>query len=170
MATKYKRSKLLVDKAFQIRLLVRMGGYFFLYILTILHVGFVIEIMTGLAADVLRVDVGQAYIDFLLKYKPLLFSFILIAPVIFYDLLKFSNRVAGPLFRARRVMLEMADGKPVSEFVARKNDLMTELFQAFNRLINAWNAKKPVDQAPKSGDAKAETNGKPAASTHSAIV
>src|SRR5687767_13213638 len=134
---KYKRSKLLVDKPFQFRLLGRMVMYFVIYMLTMIHVGFVIEVMQNLASDGLRVGVIDAYFEFLVKYKPLLFSFVIIAPIIVYDLLKFSNRVAGPLFRCRRVMIDLAEGKQVNEFVPRKGDLMAELFAAFNVLIRA---------------------------------
>ena len=38
-------------------------------------------------------------------------------------------------------MLEMASGKPVPEFKPRKQDLMPELFDAFNTLIKQCNAR-----------------------------
>ena len=161
---KYKRSKLLVDRPFQFRLLGRMIAYFVIYMLTMIHVGFVIEVMQNLASDGLEVGVVDAYVQFLIKYKPILFSFVIIAPIIIYDLLKFSNRVAGPLFRCRRVMIELAEGKPVTEFVPRKGDLMAELFAAFNVLIRAITNRReshPVQQL---------ANGAPARETQSATV
>jgi hypothetical protein len=45
---------------------------------------------------------------------------------------KFSNRIAGPLYRCRRVMRDMAAGKIVPAFKARENDLMKEVFDVFN--------------------------------------
>lgn len=155
---KYKRSRLLVDKAFQLRLLVRMGMYFVIYMLTMLHVGFVIEVMQNLASEGLQMDVGDAYLAFLWKYRPLLFSFVIIAPILVYDLLKFSNRVAGPLYRCRRIMLDLAEGKPVTEFVPRKGDFMKELFEAFNVLIKAVTERRETEPANR------HANGKPATS------
>jgi hypothetical protein len=43
-------------------------------------------------------------------------------------------------------MLEMASGKTVAPFEPRKRDFMGELFQAFNALITAWNARVGSEQ------------------------
>ena len=57
------------------------------------------------------------------------------------NLLKFSHRVAGPLYRCGNLMRQMANGQAVSEFHPRKHDLMREFFQSFNALVKVWNAR-----------------------------
>jgi hypothetical protein len=138
---KFKRTRLWVDTPFQLRLLAATALYFVVYTVFVWHIGFVI--------DTLRTCLGQgpmkafsaAYAEYFWKQWPLILTFFLTTPLFLYDLLKLSHRVAGPLYRCRRVMLEMASGKAVPEFKPRKHDLMRELFAAFNSLITAWNAR-----------------------------
>jgi hypothetical protein len=141
-----KRTRLIVDPPVQFRLLGRLGAYLLVYTVTLLHVGFAIEVFE----KVVMADDGplvlNLYVDYLARQKALLIGIALIVPVLLYDLLKFSHRIVGPLFRVRRWMYDMAEGKAVREFVPRKHDLMTELFEAFNVLIKTCNAR--VGAAP----------------------
>jgi HAMP domain-containing protein len=166
MATKYNRTRLWVDPPFQFRLLLRMGFYLFLYTACIWHIAFLFEALAAFGADGTFKGLGTLYLEFLARQRPMLFALLLIAPIFLYDLLKFSHRVAGPLFRCRRVMQEMAEGKPVAEFTPRKRDLLGEFFQTFNALIRTWNARvetsteapaEPPGPAPgKNGSARPE--------------
>jgi hypothetical protein len=141
MRTKSRRGRLWVDRGFQLRLLLRMGFYFLLCISLVFLMDLVFELMAGFGDTLTaRGDAGRR-LQFLERQKYLLLAFGLALPIIFYDLLKFSHRVAGPLYRCRKVMQEMAGGKSVSEFKPRKHDLMPELFEAFNHLIKQWNAR-----------------------------
>ena len=141
MGQRFSRCRLWVDPPFQSRLLVRLGLYFLLYILVVVHVGFALQTMADLAATGARNDVGEAYLAYLVNQRILLITLVVTAPIIGYSMLKFSHRVAGPLFRCRKVMEEMAEGMAVPQFTARKHDLMRELIQAFNGLIRKWNDK-----------------------------
>src|SRR5262249_48664411 len=125
-----KRSRLWVDPGFQSRLLLRLVCYFVLFSFAVIHVGFVVQAMIEVGANGVRGGIDEFYVDYLGQQMPLLYSFLLIMPILLYDLLKFSHRLAGPLFRCRRVMQDMAEGKAVSEFRPRQFDLMPELFQA----------------------------------------
>jgi hypothetical protein len=140
MQTKYKRKRLWVD-SFQTFLLFRMGLYLLLYAAIVWHIGFVFNVVASLRANGLHAGFGGLYLEYLAALKPLLYAFLLTAPLLLFDMLKFSNRLAGPLYRCRKVMDEMAAGKPVAEFEPRKHDFMGELFRAFNGLIRAWNAR-----------------------------
>jgi hypothetical protein len=141
MAPQYKRSRLWVDPAFQLRLMLRIGGYFLLYILLVWHFGFFLDAMRGAVAGGANKPLTELYLEYFGKQQPLLIAMALLVPPFLYNLLRFSHRVAGPLFRCRAVMRDMADGKPVAEFHPRKGDLMRDLFDAFNALIRRWNAR-----------------------------
>jgi hypothetical protein len=136
-----KRSRLLVDPAVQFRLLSRLGAYLLIYTVALLHIGFAVEVLERILRDDNGVPVVNLYVDYPRQQKPLLVAMALLLPFLLSDLLKFSHRVVGPLFRCRKVMLDMAAGNRVGEFVTRKHDLMVELFEAFNVLIKAWNAR-----------------------------
>jgi hypothetical protein len=152
MRTEYKRSRLWVD-AIQTNLLFRMGFYLLLYAVIVWHIGFVFNVLTSLVANGIRKGFGEFYLEYLAAQKPLLYAFLLSAPVLLYDMLKFSNRIAGPLFRCRRVMDEMAAGKSVTEFQPRKHDFMGEFFRSFNALIRAWNARATTGTNGHAGEA-----------------
>lgn len=141
MSQDFKRSRLLVDPEFQTRLLQRMALYLVFFVVMGFHLCFFVEILVNVGREGPRADMGQLYGEFLQRQIPFLFSLVFLAPLFLYDMLKFSNRVAGPLFRCRKVMDDMTAGKHVDEFRPRKHDLMREFFQSFNSLIQAWNGK-----------------------------
>src|SRR5262245_4535771 len=98
MPQKFKRSRLLVDTAFQFRLLARMAFYLLAYTLVVFHIGFAFEVMATIASQGLGEGGGHLYLEYLERQRPLLFALVLITPILLYDLLKFSHRIAGPLF------------------------------------------------------------------------
>jgi hypothetical protein len=155
MANKPQRKRFLVDSTFQLRLLVRMVCYLLLWIIIVFHVSFLFQLGTKAATgEGLGSGAMGLYEDYLRQQKPVFISLIMITPLFLYDLLKFSHRLAGPLYRCRRVMGEMAAGKSVPPFKPRKQDLMPELFQSFNALISVWNAR--VDAGVNSSPVKPE--------------
>jgi hypothetical protein len=146
MASRYKRGRLLVDPGFQLRLLARLGWYFFVWSVLLVHVSFAIDFifirMTSIALNHgANKPLGEVYLQFLQQLSPLLLTWVVIMPLLLRDLLRFSNRVAGPLYRCRKVMQEMAAGKVVREFEPRKRDLMKDFFADFNTLIREWNSR-----------------------------
>jgi hypothetical protein len=118
-----------------------MAVYLFLLALFTWHIGFVFDVMASVATHGSQ-PMGALYLEYLQQQKHLLLAAVLVMPIMLYDLLKFSHRVAGPLYRCRKVMQEMAEGKCVPEFQPRKHDLMGEFFTAFNALIKAWNVTR----------------------------
>lgn len=141
MASKFKRSRLWVDTPFQARLLLRMGAYLLVFAVFVFHFGFAFYFMKQLMASAPTNSLGAVYWEYLGQQLPLLLAFVSLAPIFVFDLLKFSNRIAGPLVRCRRMLNEMAQGKHVAEFEPRKHDLFTGFFQAFNSLIRTWNRR-----------------------------
>jgi hypothetical protein len=148
MEPQYKRKRIWVDPPFQTRLLVRMVVYLFLFFFVALHVAFFFHVLRHFTTNGLGAGIDNLYLDFLSAQQPLLLTLLMLTPILLYDLLKFSHRVAGPLFRARKILGEMADGKPVRPFTPRQGDLMRELIAAFNTLIVKWNEKHELIAPP----------------------
>jgi len=59
---------------------------------------------------------------------------VLLVPAFAYDLLRVSNRFAGPVFRLRREMRRLADGESEYPLSFREADNWTELADVFNEL------------------------------------
>jgi hypothetical protein len=145
MKQRFTRGRLWVDPPFQFRLLARLGCYFLLYIFVVIQVGFAFQVMADIAANGVRDGVAGLYLEYLSKQRVLLITLVVTAPIVIYSMLRFSHRVAGPLYRCRQVMEEMAEGNAVSQFVPRQGDLMRELLESFNGLIREWNDKVWAD-------------------------
>jgi hypothetical protein len=140
MGRSFQRKRLLVNVRFQGRLLVRLTAYLFVFIAVVWHVGFFCQLVPNFGAgDGMKEGVLRFYLDFMAHQKHFLLALLLVLPCLLYDLLEFSNRIAGPLYRCQRVLTEMAAGRPVPPFVPRKGDHMKEFFEAFNAAIKAWN-------------------------------
>jgi hypothetical protein len=142
MAPHYKRKRLWIHGAFQARLLARLVVYLLVLVALVWHACFVFEMLPGLVdSNNLGAGIGGLYLQCLGRQKPLLLALLVTLPAALYDLLRFSHRIAGPLYRCQRVMEEMAAGRAVPEFAPRGGDHMPEFFEAFNALIQQWNAR-----------------------------
>jgi hypothetical protein len=141
MGTNFKRTRLWINPAFQTRLLLRLGMNLVMFIITVWNLGFFLEMMRALGTNGLHNLTAAYYLEFLWKQQPLLMALALLVPIVAYDSIKFSHRVAGPLFRCRRLMQQMARGQRVPEFHPRKHDLLKEFFEDFNTLIKECNAR-----------------------------
>jgi hypothetical protein len=135
------RRRLVVDPAMQFRLALRIGCYLLLWTVFAFHASFLFYVYGNLLSEGAHRGPGGLYLDFFANEKPLLTTVVVLAPLVLYDILKFSHRIAGPLYRCRRVMRDMAAGKAVPEFRAREHDFLDDLFVDFNALIQAWNAR-----------------------------
>jgi hypothetical protein len=155
MSNAYKRGQLLVDSGFQVRLMARAGVYIFLCTFVSLNIGFFFEFLWARSTG--ENPGGSFYLDYMSQHRFILIGAIVLLPAVLFDLLKFSNRVSGPLYRCRKVMTQMSRGEAVPEFKPRKHDLMPELFEEFNGLIKEWNAR--LEQTPTAEPAKNRANG-----------
>ena len=58
----------------------------------------------------------------------------MLAPIIAYDILIFTHRFAGPMFRLRREMRRLVDHESESPILLRENDHWLEMADLFNEL------------------------------------
>lgn len=68
-------------------------------------------------------------------WGPMALAFLATAPIVVLDLARFAHSVAGPIVRLRRLVGELADGKPVQPVSFRKGDQWHDLAHEFNRLL-----------------------------------
>jgi hypothetical protein len=125
----------------QFRLVLRIGCYLLLWTVFAFHVSFLFYMIGSLMDGGAHRGLTGLYLDYFANEKALLTTVVVIAPLVLYDILKFSNRIAGPLYRCRQVMRDMAAGKVVPEFRVREHDFLDDVFVDFNALIQACNAR-----------------------------
>lgn len=76
-------------------------------------------------------------IETVFDYSSILLCATIVLPLAVYDMLKLSNRIAGPVFRLKREIGRMADGESIAPVNFRPDDHWHDLADEFNRLIHS---------------------------------
>jgi hypothetical protein len=66
------------------------------------------------------------------QFGPAAVASLLLLPLVVYDLLQVTNRFAGPIFRLRRSMRDLAQGMPVAPVRFRDGDFWQDFASDFN--------------------------------------
>jgi hypothetical protein len=138
-----KRRIFLIDKRFQLRLATRLIGYWvFMWSLVF---GLPIVMVFGYQLVATRLPVYELFTGIISDFWfPVVMS-LLVAPIVIRDSIRFSHRVAGPLFRLHRDLGLFLDGKPVQAIRLREGDFCHDLATNLNRVFEEFERKK--DQA-----------------------
>ena len=72
---------------------------------------------------------------FLRRYGMFFTCILLMLPLIVYDILKLTNRFAGPVFRLRRELRKLAEGEKVDPLKFRNSDYWSDIVPAFNAVL-----------------------------------
>ncbi|MEX2170435.1 MAG: hypothetical protein WD851_14060 [Pirellulales bacterium] len=125
----FKRKRLFVDSPVQGRLLCRVVLYWCL----------AVAIMGTLAAVQVAIETRHAPFSLvvnrtLLAFGPSLIAAVVMLPLILFDVLRFSNKFAGPMHRLRREMKRLAGGESCAPINFREGDFWYDLAEQFNRL------------------------------------
>ena len=126
---KIERRQFMVDREVQHGLVRRMLSYLCATWFAIFALPILVQIMTTklpfeqLAAELFS-DV----------WFPMVMSF-LIFPLLAWDSVRFSNRVAGPVYRISNSMRSLVNGDDVPLVKLRKGDFCTQLADDFNRVL-----------------------------------
>lgn len=166
MFSSYKRTRIWINPGFQTRILARMVFYVIGSSVVIFHLAFFFELCWRMFHGAPG-SLTEAYMDFIEMHRFFLIGWVVFMPWVMFDVIRFSHRIAGPFYRCRRMMLEMAAGKRVPDFKPRKNDLMPEFFESFNVLIEHCN--EGVQPAPESEHHSCRANGLAHAANGSAL-
>jgi hypothetical protein len=130
MFDKQQRRQLFVDTALQTALLTRCLIYWCMALLSVFLALICWEVITGPARPLYTHMDGIWY-----KYAPVLLFTISLAPIIGFDLLRLSNRFAGPMVRLRRAMRALARGEHIEQVVLRRNDFWREYADDLNGVV-----------------------------------
>lgn len=140
-----ERKRYLVDNRVQGQLVRRIVSYFALFILMGSALGFLVQFLSdpflSLSEHVQRLWNSQG---------PYLAVLVAMTPIFVYDMLKTSNRIAGPIYRLRKSIGDLKAGNNFVPVKIRDNDFSHELMDEYNELI-----EQLIDK--KEGSASADT-------------
>ena len=142
------RKRLFVNPAIQGRLLVRAAVYWFFYHGVLWMTLFLFRYAEHRGAKLAGASprtFSELYAEFSHEYMGLWVCAVAIVPIVLWDLLCFSHRIAGPLVRFRNTLESLTAGKTVSEVRLRDSDLLNELNDAFNRYLATLQSSRPMD-------------------------
>ena len=133
MSKNFKRNRLFIDAEVQGALLRRTLLYWFLGVFGLLAMLTIWEVVQRP-----ELTLGEAFYACWLQSSPVVGVSLILLPVIMYDILKMSNRVAGPLFRFQQEMKKLANGKgdEMEPLRFRGGDFWGDLAKEYNRIVN----------------------------------
>lgn len=126
-----KRSKLYVDHQLQGAMVFRLVVHWCATILCLFLFSFMLTAIFHLFSDS-ALTFGDLVRGFLQRH--LLFFLVLgaLAPLFIWDMIKVSHRIAGPAFRLRRELRELAQGHEAESIEFREADFWRDLATNFN--------------------------------------
>ena len=140
-----KRSKLLIDRQVQSALVRRVILHWFLFVfVTFFVIGFL-----QTCVETPAFTMSEVFSSFLANNSLALVVSLSLLPVFVYDVIKLTNRFAGPISRLRSELKSLANGGPAKPLVFRDGDFWAEIASDFNtafKLRNEATSDNPKSQ------------------------
>ena len=130
----FRRKRLYIDPKIQGALLIRTAVYWLLCLLTASSVLACWMTITGPARPL-----RSPFHDFWNEFGPSFIFAMLMLPIALFDLLRLSNKVAGPMYRIRNEMHKLAMAEPVRPIELRSGDFGGDMAEEFNAILRRFN-------------------------------
>ena len=127
---KVMRKQLFVDPKVQGALVVRALMYWVACLVTVSLMLLCWRIVTGPARPLLL-----HFDDMWFFYGPAIIASLLLLPMVIADIIRLSNRFAGPMLRLRRSMRALARGEHVDPIEFRDGDFWQDFAEEFNQVL-----------------------------------
>jgi methyl-accepting chemotaxis protein len=137
---KSKRSKKFVDRGVQGALVRRLAAHWIAFLV----IGTAVSLMFQYLTDPFT-GLDKHFEYFLQHQAGFIAVMLCMTPVFLYDTVKLSNRFAGPIFRLRRALKELAKGDDVERISFRPGDFWGELADDFNAVLDRHQATAATD-------------------------
>jgi nitrogen fixation/metabolism regulation signal transduction histidine kinase len=146
-----KRKKIWIDR-FQTQLSVRLAMYFLMYM---------IAVLTWTSIDRVTRELVETHFSDAATFWSVLSSSVLVVVgfLFIYDMMRFSHRIVGPLFRFRKCVQAIIEGDEMPLMGLRKDDFLQELKDEFNEMLKVLEQRGAVKltsnviEDPKKADA-----------------
>lgn len=145
-----KRNSKYVDADLQGNLMIRLAGYWLIYnIALLLTLGG--NRLVGLLPDILsgdsNVNLGLLYSGFLADMKPLMLAMAVFCPLMIWDMIRYSHRVAGPLYRFKKAMREHMAGQELTTVKLREGDMLMDFQHTYNDFVQHVRNQRGLETA-----------------------
>ena len=125
-----KRRQYFVDPKVQGAIVVRCLMYWGACLLTTFVMLFFWSLLNG-PARFSWMTIDQLWFN----YGPAFIASLLMLPLVLWDILKMTNRFAGPVLRLRRELKKLGNGEHVNPLFFREGDYWRDVAADFNRLV-----------------------------------
>ena len=127
-----QRNRILIDPKVQWAIIRRLLMHWCLTVLTLVAI--------GVGAQLVYAPGGQTFWQAVKTsfgaQLPLLCVMMMLVPVYLRDIVKLSNRFAGPMLRLRGILNELAEGRRAGDLKFRPGDFWQETATDFNRFYD----------------------------------
>jgi hypothetical protein len=148
-----------VSQSIQGSLLRQFGRYWLLYLGLLWHGMFMLNVLgfPNAPPEDSSLPLWEQYGKFSRAHSHLAICAMAILPLFYWNLLRLTHRIAGPLERFRQALERLQRGEPVKPVTLRRDDLLIDYQRAFNRYLAFLEQdKQKRDGYPKEPEALAE--------------
>jgi hypothetical protein len=140
MNPRFKRTKILVNRRVQGRVVLHVLYLWAAYHLVLWHVMLFFRVvqygaerLNGGAA----LTFSQLFAEFVHNHYSMIICGAIVLPYLIWDVLKLTHRFVGPFVQFQRTLARLARGEKVTEVRIRTDDFLGELQDAFNEFLRA---------------------------------
>jgi len=136
-----RRQQLLIDNDVQIDLVWQTVRF---WLLCVISTG--LFLCVGIALFGEERTAMAVVNELFFKYGPAAVASIIVMPLVLMDIFRHSNRFAGPIYRLRTVLRQLAEGERVAHIKFRDDDYWQEVAEDFNLVLDRLQG--PEEAAP----------------------
>lgn len=77
----------------------------------------------------------QFVAEFADRQSPMLLAMAVLCPILVWDMLQFSHRIAGPLYRFQKALTDHIAGEPLQKIKLRDGDMLLDFQDTWNEFV-----------------------------------
>lgn len=133
----FRKSKY-VNSFLQGNLMLRMVMYWAIYNFALLS-AMVGENLMRVIPDMLSGTRSYSFQQFVSEFadrqSPMLLAMSVLCPILIWDMLRYSHRIAGPLYRFRKALTDHIAGEPLQKIKLRDGDMLLDFQDTWNEFV-----------------------------------
>lgn len=137
-----QRKKHFIDASVQGSLVRRVISHWLVFLMVAFVVSFILQVLS----DPFR-PLSMHFQNLWWTHGPFLLVVLFLLPAYVVDTIKLSHRFAGPIFRLRRAIREVASGEAPQRIKFRKNDFWMDLADDYNAMLARLNVLPETNEA-----------------------
>lgn len=135
---KNSRKSKYVNSMLQGNLMLRMVMYWAIYNFALIF-AMVGQNLMRVIPDVLDGSRTYSFSQFMTEFTdsqgPMLMAISVLCPVLIWDMMRYSHRIAGPLYRFRKALTDHIEGEPLQKIKLRDGDMLFDFQDTWNEFV-----------------------------------